>query len=63
MKSKRDIRSLLEKQGQTQRQFAQALAIHESTVSKIIKGTRKPSIRLALAFSRALGIPVEELFE
>lgn len=47
----------------SQRVFAHRLGVTEATVSRIIRGTRRPSISLALAISRATGIAVEKVFK
>lgn len=48
--------------GMTQQEVADALGVHQSTVSGWVSGSR-PHRRLVPAISRLLGIPVEEILE
>jgi len=41
------------------KQLADYLVLHESTVTKLLKGTREPGLDVALRLERQTGIPVE----
>lgn len=45
----------------TLRQLAEVSGVHEMTIVKLEGGQRMPSLRVALALARALGLPVEGL--
>lgn len=46
----------------TQEKFSIASGVNESIVSKILRGTRRPSDQQKQRFSLLLGVPVEKLF-
>lgn len=41
----------------TQRQLAHKTGVHHSTISRLIRGDRAPSLRTAASLARALGMP------
>ncbi len=55
------IQYLLRKSGKTQRDMAQRLGLTEGHVCKVLFGLRK-SRPVQLAFARAIGRPVAEVF-
>ncbi|EZP77571.1 repressor protein YorfE [Parageobacillus genomosp. 1] len=50
------------KQGMTQAELARKLGISASYLNRIEKGTKTPSLRLAIRIAHVLGVPVEKLF-
>lgn len=47
----------------TQEQLAQLVGVTRKTINTVEKGKYIPSTYLALKLSKALGVPVEELFQ
>lgn len=45
-----------------QRAFSRLLGVHESLVSKIVRGERKPSEEKKRRWAGVLGVSVEEVF-
>jgi putative transcriptional regulator len=50
------------KQDMTQAELARKLGISASYLNRIEKGTKTPSLRLAIRIAHVLGVPVERLF-
>ena len=46
----------------TQADLAEQLGLSRGYVSRVVNGETRPSIDRALAFSKVLDVPVEELF-
>jgi DNA-binding XRE family transcriptional regulator len=56
-----NLAEYLKRAGLTQAQFAASVGVHQPTISKLIRGAKRPSLRLALKIAAAAGIPVESL--
>lgn len=57
------IRSWMKKRGISQRDLARLVDVHETTVSRVLAGTRKPSPQLALRLAKEMGVPMETFFQ
>ena len=57
------IRSWMKKRGLSQRDLADVLGIHETTVSRILTGTRRLGVRPAMRLAKEMGVPVEIFFQ
>ncbi len=55
------LRALREAAGLTQAQLAQAAGTHQTSVVKLERDERAPSLRLAVALAEALGVSVTKL--
>jgi transcriptional regulator with XRE-family HTH domain len=58
--AKRRLRQHLKAQRQTHKALADQLGISQQYVSMLLKGTRRPSLVLAIRLERELGIPANE---
>jgi len=57
------IRSWMKKQGLSQRELALKIGVHETTVSRILAGSRRLGIRPALRLAKEMGVPLESFFQ
>ncbi len=48
--------------GLTQEQLAEKVGVRRETIMRLEKAQYNPSLRLAVDISRAVGIPIEEIF-
>lgn len=48
--------------GLTQRQLAQQVGTHRDVIGLLERAQREPSLRMAMAVSRVLDAPIEEIF-
>ena len=48
--------------GLTQLQLAQQVGTHRDVIGRYERARREPSLRIALAISRAVDAPIEEIF-
>lgn len=55
------LRNHLEKSGKRPAAFARELGVTPSTITRILRGERKPSVELARRISKATGIAVGRL--
>ena len=46
----------------TQEQLAAQVGVRRETIMRLEKAQYNPSLRLAVSISRAVGVPVEEIF-
>ncbi|MHA1673111.1 MAG: helix-turn-helix transcriptional regulator [Promethearchaeota archaeon] len=60
---KNSVKELREKRGMTQQQLATEVVVSRQMISYIEKGTKKPTIILALKIAKFFNKPVEEIFE
>lgn len=56
------IRGLRKEKGLKQKDLASKVGIHQSEISDIETGKRKPNVYLAIKIARVLGKSVEEIF-
>jgi transcriptional regulator with XRE-family HTH domain len=61
--SGKQIRSWMKKQGLSQRELARVIGVHETTVSRIITGSRRIGVRPAMLLAKEMGIPMETFFQ
>lgn len=54
---------LREKSGFSQNQLSIKLGIPRSTICRLEKGERKPSVNVLIKYSEFFGVPMEELAE
>lgn len=57
------LREIREAAGLTQGQLAEAIGVSRKTINTVENGVFVPSTVIALKLARALGCPVEELFQ
>ena len=57
-----NLRDILKEYGYTQEEFADAIRVSKSTISKYINKQQMPSLKIAINMSLELGIPMDELF-
>ena len=50
------------RKGLSQRQLAQLTGTHRDVIGRYERARREPSLRIALAISRAVDAPIEEIF-
>lgn len=55
-------RALREAMGVSQTELARRVQVSQGALSHIERGTRKPSLSVAMRLARAFGLTVEELF-
>lgn len=55
-----NLRDILQEYGYTQREFADAVGVTESTISRYINKERMPSVKVLINMSMELGIDLEE---
>ena len=48
--------------GLTQEQLAEKVGVRRETIMRLEKAQYNPSLKLAVDISRAVGIPIEEIF-
>lgn len=53
------LKDWIERRGYNQREAADLLGIHQTMVTFLIKGHRRPPLEMAIDIERATGIPVE----
>jgi transcriptional regulator with XRE-family HTH domain len=58
-----DLGEFLRETGMTQADFAALVGVRQSLISRIVNGTRSPSLSLAVRISKASGVPVESLLK
>lgn len=56
------LKEYRKRKGLTQRQLAQQAGTHRDVIGLLERARREPSLRIALAVSRALDTPIEEIF-
>lgn len=57
------IRAWMRKGGLSQRDLARLIGVHETTVSRILAGTRRLGVRPAMRLAREMGVPLEAFFK
>ena len=57
----RTLREYIEQTGATQAEIALAVGATQTTISRIVRGRRQPSLDLAERLSRTCHIPIESL--
>lgn len=55
-----NLRDILIEQGYTQKEFADAIGVSESTISRYIQKQRMPTVPILINMSMELGIDLEE---
>lgn len=53
-----NLRTALDRSGMTQRQLADRLGVTEVTISRYVRGDRRPRCNILYDISKALGVPV-----
>lgn len=56
------LKEILEKRGMTQSELADRTGVRIGTINRLTRGVNRPSVATALAISKELGIPIEQLF-
>lgn len=59
----RTLAEYLDATGTTQADFAARVGVQQSLISRILNGSRTPSLPLAIRISEAAAVPVESLFQ
>ena len=57
------IRSWMKRKGLSQRELARILGVHETTISRILTGTRRLGVRPAMRLAKEMGVPMEAFFQ
>lgn len=58
----KNLRSVRESKGMSQTVLAEMVGVRQATISRIEKGVNDPSIKVANAIAKALGVEIVELF-
>lgn len=56
------LKKYRQRAGLTQEQLAEKVGVRRETIMRLEKAQYNPSLRLAVDISRAVGIPIEEIF-
>jgi DNA-binding XRE family transcriptional regulator len=57
------LKKYRQQSGMTQEQLAEKVGVRRETIMRLEKSRYNPSLRLAVDISRAVGTPIEELFD
>lgn len=60
-KKPKTLAEFLEQTGTTQTEFAARVGVKQSLISRLVSGSRTPSLSLAARIAEAAGIPIESL--
>ncbi|MDD3222078.1 MAG: transcriptional regulator [Clostridia bacterium] len=56
------LKAYRQKKNMTQEQLADMVGVRRETIMRLEKAQYNPSLKLAIDISRAVGVPIEEIF-